>query len=987
MTQQTPSNKDQERARKDRLVRRASLSAGLALYLEAFILSFWPLFTAFFGGIAIMLLSLPSIFSEAGWVIFSILFWGTNLYLFIRGIRRLKLPKQHHIFKRVQEDSKLSYRPLEVLSDAQHYTKPKTEKYGSTPYEDSRALWVRAARTSEEDSKKLRVSWPHPLLATLDRRGLRVMALLGFIGGLIIAGPQSYERVYHGLFPFGGLGNTDHIGIALWIEPPEYTEMSDIVLDAAELKAARNQDASQQDSFIQIPEGSHIQISLTNLWGPSWMRIGNIKVPLNEIDENNKGATLILPELPDEKGVLSVHNLLQRFVSLPFQYINDSAPEINWQAHTQEEKPAFLPTRKEQEQLDKDKEEDKAEEENEDKAEKEEINPFAPPAPKKDKKASTKPKKDAVPYGMNFPLIMSDDYGIKLIKLEGKLPADIQDTPKYGDMIAIEKSVATLPKQLIKTYSFFDLSHHPWAGLPVEITIKATDEAGQATSTPMRVFTLPERQFSHILAAKLVALRKKLIWNGLDAAKDVSFDLFFQLKYPEDMRNDPSIWLGIKTASERLMKAYEANSENEDLSDVINLLWTMALELEDLGISNAANALQDATDAISRALRRKNTSPERMQDLFNDYRNSLTHYLEKLRQLHENRNIGEIDDIPPEVVQDLLAPEALREMLKQMEDLNKTGDYRSLEDMIARMQSLLESFALGGGMPPDLEAIAKGMNVMQGLIDQQKSLLSDTEGLADLMPEDTKKLPEKGFGTLLEFDNDVTRSWNDGDMPPPPGNVLNRNLQKQAPEDEEFNDPDGIITGVPFFNSPLPAQEEEKQAESETQDVESYDDSLPETKEQAGIQEVLRFVLGEVMGEYFEMSDELLPNMPMAELEMRNSTRTLGKNRPDHSIPIQEEVIRLLEEAMEQMQQKMREGMSQRSGMNFSPQQTDPLGRPQSPDQDGQYFSEDSDVEVPESFAKKRIDEILEYLRKHSGDSQRPKIEREYFERLLRQFD
>jgi hypothetical protein len=248
----------------------------------------------------------------------------------------------------------------------------------------------------------------------------------------------------------------------------------------------------------------------------------------------------------------------------------------------------------------------------------------------------------------------------------------------------------------------------------------------------------------------------------------------------------------------------------------------------------------------------------------------------------------------------------------------------------------------------------RGLNVLGGLIDNQKYLLGDTQELAPLVPDHVKK-PQKSFGELLPVPQDLMSEWKDlnaTEMPPAPS------LPDMSRQNDDM-----------IFDDTNPEQE-------------STDLDL---QPQENIQEVLRFILGELIGEVYDFTSELPETMPQAELEMRNSTTTLDDQRPDLSVPIQEEVIRLLEQAQQDLQEQMQEQMEQRTGMQMRQGQTDPLGRPQGEEE---YIGprEDSDVEVPDQFDRRRIDEILEYLRKHAGDPERSRIEREYFKRLLRAF-
>ena len=61
----------------------------------------------------------------------------------------------------------------------------------------------------------------------------------------------------------------------------------------------------------------------------------------------------------------------------------------------------------------------------------------------------------------------------------------------------------------------------------------------------------------------------------------------------------------------------------------------------------------------------------------------------------------------------------------------------------------------------------------------------------------------------------------------------------------------------------------------------------------------------------------------------------------------------------------------------------DPLGRQRGR---GGYLQSGDGVEIPDEAVLQRAREILNELRRRSGERHRPEIELDYFERLLRQF-
>jgi hypothetical protein len=77
------------------------------------------------------------------------------------------------------------------------------------------------------------------------------------------------------------------------------------------------------------------------------------------------------------------------------------------------------------------------------------------------------------------------------------------------------------------------------------------------------------------------------------------------------------------------------------------------------------------------------------------------------------------------------------------------------------------------------------------------------------------------------------------------------------------------------------------------------------------------------------------------------------------------------------------EGLGNRAGRQQSGgNQSDPLGRPLH----GRELGDDSTVKIPGEIDVQRARRILEELRRRLGDSQRPQLELDYLERLLKDY-
>jgi hypothetical protein len=82
------------------------------------------------------------------------------------------------------------------------------------------------------------------------------------------------------------------------------------------------------------------------------------------------------------------------------------------------------------------------------------------------------------------------------------------------------------------------------------------------------------------------------------------------------------------------------------------------------------------------------------------------------------------------------------------------------------------------------------------------------------------------------------------------------------------------------------------------------------------------------------------------------------------------------------MMQQLQQQAGNRPGEDPSGQGRDPLGR----DENGMGAIDTTDVEIPDQSDVQRARALIEELRKRAGDRERPKVERDYIDRLLKRF-
>ena len=155
---------------------------------------------------------------------------------------------------------------------------------------------------------------------------------------------------------------------------------------------------------------------------------------------------------------------------------------------------------------------------------------------------------------------------------------------------------------------------------------------------------------------------------------------------------------------------------------------------------------------------------------------------------------------------------------------------------------------------------------------------------------------------------------------------------------------------------------------------------------QAGQQEGLRQDFGQLMRDFGNMMGDMPQSMGQAEQSMRRAVDALNKGDFEGAGEAQNQALSQMQQSMQQMQQQMQ----QQAGMNRGPGQRDPMdpfGRT-TPREDsaGGNSVNTTGVKVPDQSEMERARQIFEELRDRRNDPTRPRDERDYLDRLLKQF-
>ena len=317
-----------------------------------------------------------------------------------------------------------------------------------------------------------------------------------------------------------------------------------------------------------------------------------------------------------------------------------------------------------------------------------------------------------------------DDYGV------ASLEAKISDPEIQGKIIRDKPLVdppvlpLTLPgaaNGVGEGRSTLDFSESPWAGARVSFRLIARDEGGNEGATAPISIYLPQRPFTKPLARALVEQRRNLVLAPGQRSR-VGAALNGLMVEPEKFGEAAGIYLGLRVASAGVAHA----RTNADLIDVADLLWSMALQIEDGGTSDAERDLRAAQRDLRDALQR-NAPPEEIARLTQALRQAMDRFLAEMarRQPDQQQQQAENQDRRSRSI----SRDQLQKMLEQMERAARSGDMASAQQMLEQLQDILENLrtARRRGQPSEAQReMRRAQSDLDQLMRDQQQLRDDT---------------------------------------------------------------------------------------------------------------------------------------------------------------------------------------------------------------------------------------------------------------------
>jgi uncharacterized protein (TIGR02302 family) len=560
---------------------------------------------------------------------------------------------------------------------------------------------------------------------------------------------------------------------------------------------------------------------------------------------------------------------------------------------------------------------------------------------------------------MSLPFAASDDYEVTGGTAQIALDLDAI-TRRYGFEVDPEPRASIeldLPLPISGDRSDFaetlfgDFSEHPFANLPVRVSMTVSDAKEQSSEINTTHLILPRRRFFDPMARALVEQRQWLLWSKANASRTTQMIRAISYR-PGDVFRSETAYLRLRVILRRLETqiAYEGFSD-EARDEAAEALWDLALLIEDGDVEDALERMRRAQERLSEAMK-NGASDEEIAELMDELRRANENYIQQLQREtaqnneQQDRQAGNQED-SMQMTQD-----DLQKMMDRIQELMEQGRMAEAEQALQELQEMMENMQVAEDQQREGEQQSQGQQAMDDLADA----LRGQQGLSD-----------QAFRDLQEqYNPNAQAGESEGNEGRNGGQGRGESHEGQSGEGQGQGDGEG----------------QQGQEGSQTGDGAG---SLSD-RQDALRQEIER-QRGALPGQGSEAGDAAREALERAEDAMRGAGNAIQQNDLAEAIDRQAEAMDALRDGMRNLGDAMaeaegREGQQGTADGREGGEQRDPLGR--SPGANGQAGTDQGLLQGEDVYRRAR--ELLDEIRKRSGESVRPEVERDYLRRLLDRF-
>jgi uncharacterized protein (TIGR02302 family) len=494
-----------------------------------------------------------------------------------------------------------------------------------------------------------------------------------------------------------------------------------------------------------------------------------------------------------------------------------------------------------------------------------------------------------------------------------------------------------------------NMSEHPWAHMPVTLTLEVVDERGQSGKSEPLQLKLPARRFFDSLAASLIEMRRDLLWTKANGRRVTQVLRAISYQPEPGLFRKDVYYLKLRVILKRLERLVQYDSLTDGARDEIaTALWDLAVQLEDGDIEDALERMRMAQERLNQAMK-NGANEDEIAELMQELRDATRDYLrQKSQQAQRENNADQPDQGDQNRVE--LSQQDLQDMMDRIQELMEQGRFAEAQQALEEFQEMMENLRMTEGG----EGQSEGQQAMEGLSDT----LRQQQGLSD-----------QAFRDLQEQYNPNTQS----------GQSQENEGQNGGQGRGQSHDGQGQGTqgGEGQNGKPQPGGQAGSQEGSQ-------DGSLADRQE--ALRRELERQRGSLPGAGTPSGDAARDALERAGRAMDGAENALRNDDLAEAIDRQAEAMNALRDGMRSLGEAMAEqqnpgGQGQARGQSGG-QQSDPLGR--TPGNGRQAGTQENLLQGEDVYRRAR--DLLDEIQRRSGESGRPEIELEYLQRLLDRF-
>ena len=571
---------------------------------------------------------------------------------------------------------------------------------------------------------------------------------------------------------------------------------------------------------------------------------------------------------------------------------------------------------------------------------------------------------EAGPMGeMTLPFAASDDYGIEGGQAVIALDLDAVDR-RYGlslDPEVREEITVPLPLPISGNRAEFtetlieDFSQHPWANLPVTITLSANDAAGNETIAEPLTTPLPARRFFDPLAASVAEQRRDLLWTSENAPR-VAQVLRAVSHRPDGLFRSETAYLRLRVILRRLETQTDIGLTSEVRDDIAEALWDLAVLLEEGDLSDALERMRRAQERLSEAMR-NGASDQEIAELMQELREATDDYLRQLsRQAQRDGQQGEQGQQNADNTMQM-SQDDLQAMMDRIQELMEQGRMAEAQQALEEFQRMMENMRVTQGQGQNGQS--EGQRAMEGLAET----LREQQGLSDQAFRDLQEQFNPG-AQAGENQGNEGRSGGQG-----------RGAQHDGLPGEGQGQGQGDGNQQTGRNGGQNGENGEGGLEQDLAD------------RQRALRDELRRQQGQLPGAGTSEGDAARDALDRAGRAMEGAEEALRSDDLAEAIDQQSEAMEALREGMRSLGEAMAQEQQGQPGQgtegaDMRGQNRDPLGR--NAGSNGNIGTDEGLLQGDDVYRRAR--ELLDEIRRRSGEGERPELELDYLKRLLDRF-